>query len=175
MLESVRNRLDSWAVIVAFGAAYLVSQIAIGVIVHPLGSDMLAVQVTLSADHVRAIFARWDAAGLTGAYAAHYRYDMLHPLWYSVALAAMLSKAFEACRVPRSRNPLLILPFVAGGCDILENLVHQTFLADRANITQGAVWLANGAAITKWILVAWALVTVGVLASRAVRTKRATA
>lgn len=171
MLALLRHHLASWWIIVVFGAVYFASQAAIGVLVHPLGPEMLGVQTTLSAERVREIFAAWDAAGLVDTYAAHYRYDMIHPLWYGVFLAAMLARGFDANRVPASRNWLLLLPFVAAGCDVLENLIHQTFIADRANITTAAVLIANGAALTKWAIAGGSVVAVVALALNALRRR----
>ena len=125
---------------------------------------MRARSTRISAAHVQAIFARWDAAGLLPRYASHYRVDMIHPLWYSALLAASLAKGFAAHAVPARWNSLLLLPFVSGTCDIAENLVHLTFLADRANITPGAVLLGNGAALVKWALAASSIVAVAILA-----------
>jgi hypothetical protein len=132
---------------------------------------MLGVQTTLSAERVRAIFAEWDAAGLVDIYAAHYRYDMAHPLWYGVFLAALLARGFDANRVPASRNALLLLPFVAAALDVLENLIHRTFLADRANITPVAVVIGNGAALAKWAIAGGCVVAVTALALNALRRR----
>ena len=173
ILSALRTRLDSWLLISVFGAIYLASQVTIGVIVHPLGSDILAVQTTLSAEAVGAIFAKWEAAGLLGTYAAHYRFDMIHPLWYGMFLAAMLAKGFNANNLAARRNPLLLLPFAAAGCDITENFVHLSFLAARANITAAAVVLGNGAALIKWAIAAASLLAVGVLAVNAMRKRSA--
>lgn len=164
MLARLREVLDSWPLIAALGAVYLVSQIAIGVIVHPLGSDMLAVQTSLSADAVRAIFARWDAAGLTGVYASHYTLDAVHPLWYGALLAALLAKALAANEAPAKWNALLLVPLVAALCDVLENQLHLGFLADRESITPARVLVANGAALVKWALAAGSIAAVAALA-----------
>ncbi len=167
MLANLRRRLDSWRILALFTALFVVSQATLAVIVQPLGADMLRVQTTLSATHVQAIFARWDAAGLLPRYAFHYRVDMIHPLWYSTMLAAGLAKGFAAHAVPARWNFLLLVPFIAGACDIAENLVHLTFLADRANITPVAVLLGNGAALMKWALAAVSVIAVAFLAIRA--------
>lgn len=154
MLSALRRHLDSWRLILAFGAIYFVSQIAIGLIVRPLGVDMLLVQTSLSAQHVRAIFAKWDAAGLIGTYVAHFRLDVIHPFWYAMFLAGVLAKGMNATGAPARCNGLVVLPFVAGACDMLENVVHLRFLTDRADITQSAVLVGNGAALVKWSVLA---------------------
>lgn len=169
MLDVLRRRLDAWPLILGSGAVYALSQWWIGRIVHPLGADMLRVQTVLSADGVREIFASWEARGLLETYAAHYAYDRVHPLWYAVFLASAMARALNASRAPSSRSVLLLLPIIAGGCDVLENSVHLTFLADRANITQAAVLLGNGAAWVKWtlVLVSMVLIARGAWRSRA--------
>jgi hypothetical protein len=160
----MRSRLDSGRVILLFGLLYAASQLAIAVVVRPLGGDPLRVQTTLDAEAVRAIFDRWDRAGLTAVYARHYRYDMIHPLWYGVFLAALLARALRARAAPARWNALLLLPFAAALCDVVENVVHLSFLADRAHITAGRVLLGNGAALLKWTLVLMVLTTLGWLA-----------
>jgi hypothetical protein len=152
MLHQLRQRLASWTVIGIFGAIYGVSQTLIAITVRALGIDMLRVQTTLDPEVVRAIFAHWDAAGSIGDYAAHYRYDMIHPLWYGTLLAAMLAKGFEDNEVSASWDAFLLLPFVAALCDVGENIVHLSFLADRNAITATNVLIGNGAALTKWAL-----------------------
>ena len=128
---------------------------------------MLVVQTTLSAEHVRAIFARWATAGLLDTYAAHYRYDNIHPLWYAMLLATALAKGFNANRVPPRYNALLLAPFLAGACDLTENLFHLSYLADPANITAAHVLLSNGAAIVKWLVALGCVLGVGALSLRA--------
>ncbi len=166
MFAMLRDRLDAWWLILVFGLIYFVSQAIIGVIVHPLGADMLVVQTTLSADHVREIFARWAAAGLLDTYASHYRFDNVHPLWYAMFLATALAKGFNANRVPPRFNALLALPFVAAACDLTENLFHLSYLADQANITPAHVLMSNGAAIVKWVLALGCVLGAGGLAVR---------
>ena len=174
-LATLRRRLAAWPVIAGFGAVYFASQALIGVVVEPLGSDMLRVQTSLSAETVRAIFDRWEATGLLGAYLAHYRYDMIHPLWYGVFLAALLARGFEANQVDPRRNLLLLLPFVAAACDLVENVFHLGFAANRDLITPATVLVANGAALTKWAIAAGCLVAAAGLAVGGIRRQRASA
>lgn len=167
----LRERLDDWRVIIAFGVIYVASQTALAVIVAPLGGDMLRVQTSLSAETVRGIFARWDDLGLLPVYSAHYTLDMVHPIWYAVLLAAMLAKGFNANQVATRWNPLLSLPFAAAACDVIENLAHIAFLADRSMITTGWVLLANGAANIKWLIALGSVVAVLALTWRAYRQR----
>lgn len=165
-MDMLRRRLDSWTVIAVFGVIYFASQITLGTIVHPLGPDMLVVQTTLSADDVRAIFATWEAAGLLDTYASHYRFDMIHPLWYSLFLAALLAKGLNANALDARWNRLLLMPFAAGACDVVENFLHLGYLADRATITASNVLVSNGAANLKWALAIASVIAVISLAVR---------
>lgn len=167
MLAVLRARLDAWPLVALFGVIFVVSQAAIGVIVHPLGADMLVVQTTLSAEHVREIFARWEAAGMLDTYAAHYRFDNLHPLWYAMLLATALAKGLNANGVPPRYDAVLLVPFVAAACDVAENLFHLSFLADHANITPAHVLMGNTAALVKWLLVLGCVLAVSALTVRA--------
>lgn len=173
LMTRARAKLDSWLLITVFGALYFASQAMLAVIVDPLGHDMLFVQTTLSADEVRAIFARWEAAGLLDTYLAHYRFDMIHPLWYGVFLAALLAKGMNANAIPAKYDNLLLVPFVAAACDVVENFLHLNYIHDRATITTGNVLISNGAANLKWLLAIGSVVAVIALAVRAQRQRRA--
>ena len=152
MLSILRRKLDSWPLILIFGAIYVVSQTTILVIVHPLGIEALQFQLTLSADRVREILAHWDSTGLRSVYVAHFRYDNWHPLWYSMALATQIAKGLTLTRASERRNLLLLLPFIAGLCDELENYMHLRFLADSENITDASVLLSGMSTNLKWLL-----------------------
>lgn len=176
MLGSARDKLDSWTLIGVFGLVYFLSQTVIAVLVHPLGSNFLAAQTTLSADRVREILGEWRRADLLQVYVAHYRFDMIHPFWYGTFLSAMLAKGFNANQVSPRFNAVLLLPFVAAACDLTENLMHLSFLADRENITESRVIFGNGAALLKWALAFACTMTVaGLTVRRIVRGPRATA
>lgn len=149
------------AVIVFFAVIYVISQASIAVVVEPVGSlTVLHLQTTLSVETFRALVDGLYTRGVVNAYIAHYYYDFLHPLWYAGLLALLLARGFERQAVPAERNSLLLVPFVAGLGDLLENSLHLYMVLDTANISPGRVLAANGAAIGKWTLVAGCIVAI---------------
>lgn len=153
VLSAFRRAAASPRLVVGFGVAYLVSQILIARILHPLDSlDVLRVQTTLRAPVVRDIFARWGADGLLVAYVRHFSLDFAHPALYAVFLGASLAWLLDRNRLSSAWDAVLLLPIAAALCDLVENASHVAFLADAANVTTTWVAVSGIAAITKWLL-----------------------
>lgn len=166
-LSAFRHWAGSGRVIGVFGCAYLVSQVIIARILHPLDPlEVLRVQTTLRAPVVQQIFARWRAERLLDAYVRHYYFDFPHPVLYAVFLSAVLAWLLNRNRLPAGWNAVLILPVAAGLCDLLENVSHVAFLTDGVNITPTWVALSGIAAITKWLLAGSSLGLIAILALR---------
>src|SRR5690606_15133228 len=124
----LRARLGQRGLIAAFGAVYAVSQAAIAVIVAPLGLRLLELQLTaVTAERVRAIFADWERAGVMDRYRAHFAIDGVHWIWYAGLLTTALCRLFERHRVPHRFDAVLLLPWVAGLCDVVENRLQRRF------------------------------------------------
>jgi hypothetical protein len=173
--STLRQRLDSWRLIAVFGALYGVSQVLISLILRPVGIDKaLALQLTTSASTFAHIVDDWRAAGLVPAYLRHFYLDFLHPVWYAVFLAACLAKALHASRASARLDILLVVPFVAAGLDLVENVFHIVLIRNEALITPALVAASGLASNTKWALAALSLAAIGVLALKgwAVRAKR---
>jgi len=165
----LRERLGSWWIVGVFGAIYVVSQLTLAVLLHPIGPrQVFELQTTLSPQVFAKTLQRWERAGLLGTYASHYYLDFLHPVWYSIFLAALLARTFDAVGVSDRWNAVLFVPFLAGSLDVVENLVHVYYLVGGARPTAGPVVLGGLAAITKWGLAAGVLVSVLVLGVRGV-------
>lgn len=153
----LRARLGSWRVAGVFWAIYLVSQGVIGGILDGVGSlRVLRLQTTLSRSRFEAIFAQFRQEHLLETYASHYYLDVVHPLWYGLAIAALLAKALESGSASPRWDGILYLPLVAGLLDLTENAVHIHYLAT-GSTTDALVVLGGLAAIAKWTLVSVAL------------------
>lgn len=175
-LSAFRRAAASRWIVIGFGVAYLVSQILIARILHPLDPlEVLRVQTTLRAPVVREILARWGADGVLEAYVRHFSLDFAHPALYAVFLGSALSLLLDRNRLTDAWNVVLLLPIVAALCDLVENVSHVAFLADAANMTPGWVALSGLAAITKWALAGGTIVLIAVLAIRARRIVRSAA
>ena len=152
-LHRLRQRLGRRQVVLGFGSAYLLSQIVLAILLHPLGSSrVLRLQTTLSATEFLDIVGMWQAQGLLPIYLRHYLLDFVHPLWYAVALSALLALVFDANRVPGQYNCLLLTPFVAGTLDLFENVCHLVFLSDLNHLPRAGVALSGFAGGLKWLL-----------------------
>jgi len=168
-LSRIRPVLGRTWLIVLFGGAYLLSQVTILVILHPLGGSVLELQTLgFSAETVRAIFRSWQEAGLMSAYRAHFVFDDVHWVWYSGFFTALLCRLFERHAVSHRLDALLLLPLISGLLDAYENHVQHVFLAapDFSTIVDPLPLLSTLASISKWVLVAGYLTLAGVLLAR---------
>jgi hypothetical protein len=148
----ISKKSDSNILIAIFGILYFASQIKIASIVHPLGIDMLRIQTTLSSETFKAIASGWIASGQINIYYQHFYYDNIHPLWYSIFLSLLIARTFKINGVNPKFNFIILTPFVAGICDLIENMMHLYFLADLNRATPALVALSGTATNTKWFL-----------------------
>lgn len=165
--STLRTRLDSWWVIVLFGAVFVASQITIAVILREVGhGNVLRLQTTLSADTLEQGFERMRETGKLAAYRRHYWFDFAHPVWYGVLVSALLAKVFRGNAVSTRWNFVVLVPLLAAIFDLVENLCHVLFLASPGAIVAPLVVLSGLAAILKWSLLA---VCVGLVLALALR------
>ena len=148
----ISKKSDSNTLIAIFGILYFASQIKIASIVQPLGIDMLRIQTTLSSDTFKAIASGWIASGQINIYYQHFYYDNIHPLWYSIFLSLLIARTFKINGISPKVNFIILTPFVAGICDLFENMMHLYFLADLNRATPALVALSGTATNTKWFL-----------------------
>lgn len=148
----ISKKSDSNLIIAIFGIIYFASQIKIASIVHPLGIDMLRIQTTLSSDSFKEIASGWIASGQIGLYYKHFYFDNFHPIWYSIFLSLLIARAFKINNINPKFNFFILTPFVAGVCDLIENMMHLYFLADLKRAIPVLVALSGLATNTKWFL-----------------------
>ncbi|MDP6908847.1 MAG: hypothetical protein QF371_05035, partial [Flavobacteriales bacterium] len=86
-----------------------------------------------------------------------------HPIWYSVFLASLLAKAMNASHLGSKFNHIMILPFIAGIGDIIENSFHLYFLSDLSNATAPLVFISAFFCNLKWLLCGFSLLLVAFL------------
>ena len=168
ILSRVENfiikKSDSTMLIVIFGTIYFVSQIIIGSIIQPLGvKNALALQTTMCSDKFKAIASGWIASGEIEIYYRHFYFDNFHPIWYSIFLSLLIARTFKINNVNSKYNFIILTPFIAGICDLIENMMHLYFLADLNRATPALVTLSGLATNTKWFLAALGVVTVIVM------------
>lgn len=147
------QKSDSNFLIALFAVIYFTSQIIIGTIIHKLGTlDALRLQTTFSSDTFKAIASGWISSGQIGIYYQHFKLDNFHPIWYSIFLSLLIARAFKINKVNPKFNFMILTPFVAGACDLFENMMHLYFLADLNRATPLLVAISGTATNTKWVL-----------------------
>jgi hypothetical protein len=149
----ISQKSDSNVLIIIFGIIYFTSQFIIGSIINPLGvGNVLALQTTLSSDTFKEIASGWIASGQIGIYYKHFYFDNFHPIWYSIFLSLLIARTFKINGVSPSFNFIILTPFIAGICDLVENAMHIYFLSDLRRATPALVALSGTATNTKWFL-----------------------
>jgi hypothetical protein len=149
----ISQKSDSNILIIIFGIIYFTSQFIIGSIVYPLGTgNVLALQTTLSSDIFKKIASGWIASGQIGMYYKHFYFDNFHPIWYSIFLSLMIARTFKINGINPKFNFLILTPFIAGLCDLIENTMHLYFLSDLRRATPALVVLSGTATNIKWFL-----------------------
>jgi len=149
----ISQKSDSNVLIIIFGIIYFTSQFIIGSIIHPLGvGNFLALQTTLSSDTFKEIASGWIASDQVKIYYKHFYFDNFHPIWYSIFLSLLIARTFKINGVSPSFNFIILTPFIAGICDLIENMMHIYFLSDLRHATPALVALSGTATNTKWFL-----------------------
>jgi hypothetical protein len=147
------RKSDSNFLIALFAVIYFTSQIIIGSIIQKIGTlNALALQTTLSSDTFKSIASGWIASGQIDIYYRHFYFDNFHPIWYSIFLSLLIARAFKINNVNPKFNFIILTPFIAGICDLFENMMHLYFLADLNRATPVLVAISGLATNTKWFL-----------------------
>lgn len=167
MLAKAREILARKGLLALFGSVYVVSQLVIAILVHPLGTRrMVELQLTgFSAAEYARTFAAWEAAGTMPFYRAHLVFDDLHWIWYAIALSALLASALNAARLSGRWNVVLLFPPLAGIQDCIENGLQHVFLSEPSYSTliDPLPAISTAASTGKWILVIASFVLIGAL------------
>lgn len=144
--------------IAVLGVLYIVSQTTIGMILHPVGTD-LAFRFQLATDRLTAldVLSTWGPEG-RAQFIKHFRLDFIHPLLYGGLLWCLLRRFL----VNSSRSPILWLPLTAALCDELENLFELRILWQLDRVSDLTVLLSGTLAWTKWSLAALCVLLVAV-------------
>jgi hypothetical protein len=167
MLDVYRSRFGATRIVIISGIIYFVSQAIIASILHDLNPLLFVkAQITFSKDVYLELLNRWQAAGLMPKYFQHFYLDFFHPFFYSVFLSALMAKAMNMNKTPQRLNGLLLIPFIAGVMDLIENCFHVSFISDVNSITQAKVTLSALASNTKWALAGLSLLIAMILFGR---------
>jgi hypothetical protein len=155
----VNNLLDRYFQVVSHSkflmisaAVYFLSQITIAQILGPLGEvTVLELQTTYSPARFLAIINHWQATDLMKHYYAHFTFDHVHPIWYSIFLSSLLAFSMKRDGMDAKYHVLLLVPFIAGTGDVIENLSHVWFLEDLTRLESSIFYIAATACWIKWV------------------------
>lgn len=157
-LHTLRVRLGRSRLLVVFGVLFLLSQAMIASILRDLGLlQFVRAQTTFSKATFLALARSWESAQLLPQYQRHFYFDFLHPVWYSCLLAGLIAKGLDRRGASERWSWLLLIPFLAGLMDLVENCFHVRFIADLAAVTQPMITLSALAANLKWALASLSL------------------
>ncbi|MCX7678777.1 MAG: hypothetical protein N2316_06125 [Spirochaetes bacterium] len=157
---------NSMPVFVFIAVLYVISQVAIAVILHPLNIfDVLLMQVTLSDTTIRAIVQRWMSEKLIERFVMHFYFDFVHPLLYGILLTLFMRKVFQRISFPQKWNFFLLLPWIAVMMDVFENCLHLYFVVNIENITRISAVISGLASIVKWSMIGVSAMSMGLLYS----------
>lgn len=176
-LTDLRTHLAHGWLVILFGVIYVISQTIIISLLEQIGGPLiLTLQVTwfTAADYV-ATFSEWDAAGLMEIYRAHLVFDDFHAIWYAVLMAATLATLMKNTGAGDGWTKLLVIPFAAGFCDMVENGIQHIFLTGTSysTIVDPLPAITTIMSITKWSLSLAALSLIAILLVRYVTGQRA--
>jgi hypothetical protein len=160
-LDRFKNYIGSLKIIIFSGIIYFISQAIIIFIFENVGSEyVLKLQTTLSADYFRETMEYFKKTGIMEYYIMHYYFDFLHPIWYSVFLSASLSWLFISLHILKKYNWFILIPFIAGFCDLLENTIHSILITNFDLITPLPVAVSGIVSIVKWSLAGISLIAI---------------
>lgn len=155
-------KLASKKIVAASGVIFILSQVAIGYLLHHVGpADALRLQLTFSSQAFSEILTKWGDTGVA-AYITHFYLDYFHALIYAVFLSSAV--AFLTHRPDRKPGSIslgvFILPWIAAICDMAENTIHL-YLIRHPNTIEGKLVIFSGICTwTKWSLAAISVVVI---------------
>ncbi len=166
-------RLASGRVVAVFAVLYVVNQAALLFMFSRLGRDPLDLQLTLSKDVFLSIVSRWGDRGVA-TYLTHFCLDFFHPILYGVFLASAIARLSIKRRTQPSAGirVLFLLPFAAGFCDIVENIMHVAMLTGFIEISRFAVAFSGAFTWVKWTLAAVSILSIIVLGIRKIASSK---
>ncbi|HOW83098.1 MAG TPA: hypothetical protein PK573_11100 [Spirochaetota bacterium] len=152
LLSSYRHAIARPIITAGSLIVYLISQIIILTIVAKLGHDMLGIQTTLSQEKFLAIARSWESSGLMDTYYLHFYLDFIHPVIYGLFLSSFMALAFNRRSLSGTWNFMLLLPYLAAACDLIENGMHVYLLSDLSRVTREAVLFSGICTNLKWTI-----------------------
>jgi hypothetical protein len=124
-------------------------------------TDLLTMQTAFSVEKMESILAEWGDEGVA-VYLRMMWADFFFPAAYGIALAS----AITLLAVPRDKTPdrtvlgVMLLPLIAGACDMVENGFHLALLQNPDSLPAFGTFLAASFASVKWFLLFFSALSV---------------
>lgn len=151
-MDSRKDSVRANGRLVAWSAAFVVSQANIVRLLGPVGVALLKTQTATSGRAYRAVLDGMDAVEIE-RYRSHFYPDFLHPIIYAAALRAGARRLDELAPLsPAAKRVLLTAPVVAAAGDYVENVAGLYLLDHRYRITDHTVHATTAVSTTKWVL-----------------------
>lgn len=172
-MKVLMQKLSTGRISVVSAIAYAISQSIILIILHPLDIDPLIFQTTFSKVVFLEILEKWGAGGLE-IFMRHYYVDFVHPFIYAILLSSTIAYVTTQLYEKPSRTHIVFftLPFIAGVCDILENIFHLIAISDPVNVSENVIVLVGTLSNTKWSLAGITIIAICYYALKLLRKKR---
>jgi hypothetical protein len=151
LIQKISDRPHS--IVIAF-TVFAVSQVFVLWLLGPAKSGLIVLQTSIDPESGYAVMQSWSALEWEGFW-AHLKWDVVHPVIYSLALAIAMVKSASQLRVKQSW-PVCLAMLVAA-IDILENFFHMRAAQLFPNRIDWLFFAGGLAAITKWLIAAGCL------------------
>jgi hypothetical protein len=158
LLEGMAQRIGKWQIVLVCGILTIGFMLFLGAADRqaPLGTPgIVQLEVAFSEDNFRDIVERWSEVGTLQVQRRNLWIDLLFPFAYASFLSSLL--AWLAIRPSQEPNTslvrLLILPFIAGLFDWVENFSLLFLLRDSCGYSQPLIFFSSTVASMKWVLI----------------------
>jgi hypothetical protein len=151
-LAECHKKHASMKIVLLFGLGYIINQIVIMSILSTLGHETLFLQLTFSKNVFADIITKWGKEGLQ-IYETHYYFDFPHAFIYSIFLSSALAYLTYKPDKKTKKFTLSIFtfPYIAGTCDVIENILHLIIIPNLAGIPKIFIILSATMTHIKWI------------------------
>ncbi len=160
-MENLMQKLSGGRISIVSAIVYTISQAIILVILHPLDIDPLIFQTTFSKTVFLEILEKWGAPGLE-IFMRHYYVDFLHPFIYAILLSSTIAylttQLYE--KPSHAQTVFFTLPFIAGACDVFENILQLIAISDPVNVSENVIVLVGTLSNTKWSLAGLSIIVI---------------
>jgi hypothetical protein len=147
------------------GILTLISQVSLWIILSRVAPalEFIRQQTTLSPEEFDFFVNKWGPQNMQ-IFLSHYYLDFIHPILYSVFLGSCIYQL----GLKRKYSWLVIIPFLAGLCDEIENLIQLSIHLGWLSVNSFWFYIAAGSSRLKWlfVLISFVIILIGFVGRR---------